>query len=421
MGAYVECELAGDNPNNDACAFESPPCLPCPPPPPPPPVRSLAFNQTLARVTAGERVWRTKMGDTGILKTIRYIDIFNLISFRIDTYRYNTGRLTLLLTVVDTERRAWAGSFASQRPRRAHLRATQPFLFPPDPPLEVFFFFSAWFPGVTGRLRGRRHLVRGSGTCAGSGGSSANVAGLRVGGRRVSLRQDGGEDPGGSVRGAGGVRASLAGRAVLVRTRSYAALATHHARRRCSRICASSYRKRPNSGARVGVLTTRVFVSSPLCVRRWTGPHRIRAFMPRRLWLSATMRRAALSAWIPTTLKPFARCAMPRRIEMWLAPRRRRVLAQNHGRFAADTTREHVNFRIALTGTCAMFVGELIGPSTAIRPVASATTRKKASVAGSRVAFVEAAIGSARPCRAAGVRSNCVGCVTFFVSGLLLV
>ena len=27
MGAYVECELAGDHPNNDACAFESPPCL----------------------------------------------------------------------------------------------------------------------------------------------------------------------------------------------------------------------------------------------------------------------------------------------------------------------------------------------------------------------------------------------------------
>ena len=26
MGAYVECELAGDHPNNDACAFESPPC-----------------------------------------------------------------------------------------------------------------------------------------------------------------------------------------------------------------------------------------------------------------------------------------------------------------------------------------------------------------------------------------------------------
>ena len=93
----------------------------------------------------------------------------------------------------------------------------------------------------------------------------------------------------------------------------------------------------------------------------------------------------------------------------------------NHGRFAADTTREHVNFRIALTGTCAMFVGELIGPSTAIRPVASATTREKASAAGSRVVFVEAAIGSARPCRAAGVRSNCVGCVTFFVCGRLLV
>ena len=128
------------------------------------------------------------------------------------------------------------------------------------------------------------------------------------------------------------------------------------------------------------------------------------------------MRRAALSVWIPTTSKPFTRCAMPLRIDMWLAPRRRRVLAQNRGRFAADTTREHVSSRIALTGTCAMFVGELIGPSTAIRPVASVTTREKAIVAGSRVAFVEAAIGSARPCRAAGVRSNCVGRVDLWTS-----
>ena len=37
MGAYVECELAGDHPNNDACAFESPPC--------PPAVASLRAGQ----------------------------------------------------------------------------------------------------------------------------------------------------------------------------------------------------------------------------------------------------------------------------------------------------------------------------------------------------------------------------------------
>ena len=68
---------------------------------------------------------------------------------------------------------------------------------------------------------------------------------------------------------------------------------------------------------------------------------------------------------------------------------------------------------MSVTGTCAAFVWELIGQSTAIRLVASATTMEKAIVDGSRVTFFEVAIEIAHPCCAAGTEGRIFGCFAF--------
>ena len=68
---------------------------------------------------------------------------------------------------------------------------------------------------------------------------------------------------------------------------------------------------------------------------------------------------------------------------------------------------------MSVTGTCAAFVWELIGQSTAIGLVASATTREKAIVDGSRVTFFEVAIEIAHLCCAAGAQGRIFGCFAF--------